>query len=310
MKVLGLRLLTLRRDWSPVICTLTNHLTALQGLAVLLLITSTSFQFHSDSTKSVSLVQQPLAWVPDTSFSSAFLQVGEELRYRVSYWFFGLGEIKVRLSDKFQEQGKTRYRAEAWIDSYSGNPFVNLHEVYESEFDSALTAYHFEGRWLTDDVWHYVTYDFDYDSNRVLIQRGRYDSLKVERYDTIGIDRPYQDGLSLLYFARAYVGNGSKMIVPTFIKEKKGKTYFDFSIETDDEEIDSVSYPIDVLKFKGEANWVGVFGLTGGFEGEFSNDGARIPIVARMKVIIGSVKLKLQDWKRGGWIAPRHIDRD
>jgi hypothetical protein len=310
MKVFGLRLLTLRRDWSHVICTLTNRLMALQGLAVLLFITSTSFQFHSDSTKILPAVQRPAIGLSDTSSPTAFLQVGEQLIYRVSYWFIGLGEIKVRLSDRFREQGETRYRAEAWIDSYGGNPFVNLHEVYESEFDSTFTAHHFEGRWLSDDIWHYVKYDFDYDSNRVLIERGLVDSLKVEKYDTIGMDRRYQDGLSILYFARAYVGSGSKMVVPTFIKEKKGKTYFDFSIETDDEEIDSVSYPIDVLKFKGEANWVGVFGLTGGFEGEFSNDGAHIPIVARMKVIIGSVKLTLQDWKRGSWIPPRHIEGD
>jgi elongation factor P hydroxylase len=111
-----------------------------------------------------------------------------------------------------------------------------------------------------------------------------------------------------LYFARGYVGSGLKTVVHTFIKEKKSRTYFDFTNETDDEGIDSVSYDVDVLKFEGEANWVGMFGLTGGFDGRFSNDDAHVPIVAHMKVIIGSVKVQLQDWKREGWIPPRHVE--
>ena len=50
---------------------------------------------------------------------------------------------------------------------------------------------------------------------------------------------------------------------------------YNFGIEHSEEEIDAVKYPIDVMKLDGRANFVGVFGLTGGFEGVFSNDAAR-----------------------------------
>jgi hypothetical protein len=226
----------------------------------------------------------------------------------VSFWFIGLGEVKLKLTDQFEKDGQTRYRAEAKIDSYHGNPFVNLHESYVSEFDTTFYSHHFEGRWLDDTSWHYVKYDFRYDSNKVFIERGVDNPPKVERFDTVEIKRRFLDGLSLLYFARGYVGTGLKTVVHSFIKEKKGRTYFDFSKKTDDQEIDSVSYPVDVLHFEGEADWVGVFGLTGGFQGWFSNDDALVPIVAQMKVFIGSVKVQLQDWKRGGWTPPRHIE--
>jgi len=53
------------------------------------------------------------------------------------------------------------------------------------------------------------------------------------------------------------------------------------------------------------ANFVGVFGLTGGFDGVFSNDGAGIPITARLKVILGSIKVELKNWKRDNWIPPK-----
>jgi len=239
---------------------------------------------------------------------SDFLQVGEELHYRVSYWFIGLGEIKLRLIDKFEEDGRTLYRAQVQVDSYSGNPFVHLHEFYQTEFDSSLYPRRFEGRWLVDTTWHYVKYDFCRDSNEVIIEKGLVEPPTIERYDTVRVKGRYQDGLSLVYFARGYVGSGLKTVVRTFIKEKTGRTYFDFTNETDDEGIDSVSYDVDVLKFEGEANWVGMFGLTGKFDGRFSNDDARVPIVAHMKVIIGSVKVQLQEWKREGWVPPRHVE--
>jgi hypothetical protein len=50
----------------------------------------------------------------------------------------------------------------------------------------------------------------------------------------------------------------------------------------------------------------GIYGLTGPFEGWFSNDDARVPIRANMEVMLGSVKVELIGWNRGGWNPPRH----
>jgi len=308
MKAFSLRLFSIGRDRCLAIRTLAAHLAMWRGFLVLILVASSSLQFHSSTGSAPSRGQR----FSDSSHvihsPSDFLQVGEELHYRVSYWFIGLGEIKLKLTDKFEEDGTTLYRAQVHVDSYSGNPFVHLHEFYQSEFDSSLYPRRFEGRWLVDTSWHYVKYDFRHDSNQVIIERGLVEPPTVEKYDTVQVKGRYQDGLSLVYFARGYVGSGQKTLVQTFIKEKKGRTYFDFTNETDDEGIDSVSYDVGVLKFEGEANWVGMFGLTGRFDGRFSNDVARVPIVAHMKVIIGSVKVQLQDWKREGWIPPRHVE--
>jgi hypothetical protein len=308
MKAFELRLFSLRRGLSRAVSTLARHRAIRRAFFVLLLFTCSSFRPNPGAGNAIDHGGPASlhVWTSDSLLS--FLQVGEELRYRVSYWFFGLGEIRLKLTDRFEKDGQTRYHAEVQIDSYHGTPFVNLHEFYETEFDTGLYAHHFEGRWLDDTTWHYVKYDFCYDSNKVFIERGIYNPPTVNGYDTVDIKGRYQDGLSLLYFARGYAGSGMKMVIHTFIREKKGRTYFDYTDETSDQDIDSVSYPIDVRHFEGEADWVGIFGLTGGFEGWFSNDDARVPIVARMKVIIGSVKIQLQDWKREGWIPPRHIE--
>ena len=55
----------------------------------------------------------------------------------------------------------------------------------------------------------------------------------------------------------------------------------------------------------GTADFTGIYGMSGDFEGWFSNDEARIPILAKMKVIIGSVTIELTRWTRTGWSPPR-----
>ena len=123
--------------------------------------------------------------------------------------------------------------------------------------------------------------------------------------DTLKINAFYQDGMSLFYFARSEALKKQKMTVPTIVNEKLGTTDFDFVAERREIEIDAVDYPVDVVYFRGEAGFVGIFGLTGEFEGWFSNDDARVPVLAKMKVLIGSVRIELMQWKRDGWSPPR-----
>ena len=111
--------------------------------------------------------------------------------------------------------------------------------------------------------------------------------------------------MSLFYFARAHALEKIQTKIPTFVDTNEVTAKINFGVEHLDEEIDSVKYPIDVIKLDGRADFVGVFGLTGGFEGVFSNDAASIPITARMKVILGSVKVELKSWKRDGWTPPK-----
>ena len=58
----------------------------------------------------------------------------------------------------------------------------------------------------------------------------------------------------------------------------------------------------------GKANFIGVFGLTGGFRGWFSDDAERVPIIAKLNVLVGSVTLELKEWKHGNWNPPKGKD--
>jgi Protein of unknown function (DUF3108) len=241
------------------------------------------------------------------------LQVGEELVYRVSYSFFHIGSIVVRILDKRVENGRVVYRAKAIIDSAPGLPFVNLHIRFTSEFDESLFSY----SWVAEDSSKKETLvrklTFDYDSMRVVLVKGKKtatDSFAVESIDTSKITARCQDGLSLFYYARAHVREKKEENVPTFIDKEQVNTFFNFTNELEDEEIDSVKYPIEIVTFDGRADFVGVFGLTGGFRGRFSNDEASVPILARMNVILGSIKVQLESWHRPDWVPPKYVEKD
>lgn len=235
--------------------------------------------------------------------SNVFVE-GEELVYNVRYGFIDLGQIRIVSGKKVRQDGSTVLQGNAVIQSYRGVPFVDLHAVYESRFDSTGFSRYFLGKSRENENWSFAEYLFDYDKNRVVMRVGSVENV-TERIDTLPLESLYHDGLSLFYHARENLYAGTAMEIPTLVKEKKGITYIDFTGERGMVESDFIKYPIDVIGFTGMAGFVGLFGLTGDFEGWFSNDEARVPIKANMEVIIGSVTLELVSWKRDGWVPPR-----
>jgi hypothetical protein len=242
--------------------------------------------------------------------SDSMFRVGEELTYNVSYASIDIGQVRIKLQEKSEVNGKTQYKAIAYIDSYKGVPLVDLHAIYEDSFDGSVYSTWFRSRNKQDEQWISYAYHYNYPYHAMYIEKSVWGTQTIDERDTLKLDTLYQDGLSLFYLARTMVMTKQKVSIPTVVNEKKGTTFIDFTTERTSEEIDAVDYDVDVIHFTGEAGFVGIFGLTGGFEGWFSNDAARVPILAKMKVIIGSVRLELMRWKRDGWSPPRYQGND
>ncbi|MBI5215951.1 MAG: DUF3108 domain-containing protein [Ignavibacteriae bacterium] len=242
------------------------------------------------------------------SSDSLLFQIGEELTYNVSYAFLDIGQVRIKIVDKFQENGKTLYSAIAYIDSYKGVPFVDLHTIYETKISPPLCSDWFRARTKDEKKWWHITYEMDYEKHSMDITQGEFGTESIHKQQTVPLDTFFQDGLSLFFFARSHVRYQHKVTVPTIIQEQKVSTFLNFMNERTTEEIDAVDYPVDVVRFDGRADFVGIFGMTGDFEGWFSNDEARVPILAKMKVLIGNVRIELMKWKRAGWNPPRGED--
>lgn len=237
------------------------------------------------------------------------LQVGEELTYVVRYSFIKLGEIKIKITGKKNENGNEFHTAIAYINSYPNIPFVNLHQIYETKFNNKLSSNYFRGIVKYDDYSSYTEYLFDYKNNKIGIKKGKLNPPEVWTDSTANNNLELQDGLSILLFARMNNGVKKSVRVPSFVNEKVEYANVNFYESIHKISIDAVDYDIECTYLDGETDFVSIFGLTGYFEGWFSNDKYAVPILAKMKVIIGNVTLELISWKKEGWQPPRFKDK-
>lgn len=233
------------------------------------------------------------------------LKVGEELTYVVRYTFIPIGEIKLKVLRKFNKDGRTVYETRANIDSYEGLPFVDLHSIYTSHVTEKFFSEFFFALDKHPYGWTFTKYDFDYKKEHIIAQRGFRDGWVVHFQDTVKINDPVQDGLSIYYFARGFARQEKSLDILTYFREILTTTKINFYKQSIPVKIDAVDYEIDCVRLDGVLGYTGIFGLTGNYEGYFTNDEACIPVKATLKVIIGNINVELKSWKRDGWKPPK-----
>lgn len=241
-----------------------------------------------------------------TTSSAQMFQPGEVLEYEVSYLGILLGTIKMSVEKTDTLRGNNIVKAKANIDTAPGIPFVEFHSVFETWMDASAQYSHqfLSSNRKSDNTWEYTRYDFLYPQTKIHIEEGT----KAARSKELEIITPkrWSDGLSLFFFAREFVKSGRFVNVPTAIMSDTSKTLINFrDIQRESITIPALKTPIKTVYFKGEAKWRGIYGLEGNFEGWFSDDDARIPIRAKMKVLVGKVDINLVRWKRANWTPPQ-----
>lgn len=247
-----------------------------------------------------------LAFAPALS-SDRILQEGEELNYEVSFLGIGLGSIKIITEKQTDIAGTETYKTKSIIKSYEGIPYNGIHAIYESWIDPTVTFSHqFVGNTkFMSDTWVYEKYIFDYTED--IINAERWARKRIIRSDTMATLKKWNDGLSLFFLARQYTDIQRSIKIPTIMNFDTSYTVINFQGKRDEVEIDAIEHPVKTIYFDGKAEWEGLYGLSGNFEGWFSDDDARVPIVAKMNIIIGSIRIELIEWKRRGWIPPKAI---
>jgi hypothetical protein len=271
-----------------------NQMKIVLSILIIILIFNLSVQARlADSTISLN------------SFNK-HLEVGEEITYVVKYAFLNLGEVRFKITGKEIINGITVFRTIAYIDSYEGLPFVTIHQVYKSIIDSSYFPLFFLGTMLDDDTT-YTEYSFLGDSV-IYVLKGNSSTNQIYADSSVYVDERFQDGLSILYFARMNTGRDTTLYVPCLVNEEQEITTLKFYSDKEQVEIDAVDYEIDCLKLDGSTDFVSVFGFTGEFEGWFSNDIYSIPIIASMNVLIGNITLELINWNLNNWDPPEYKD--
>lgn len=267
------------------------------GIAVLLL--SAGFIEYSSSAQASAPVAAELR------SNEAGLMPGEEITYLVRYGFVKLGEIRLKVINRKTEKGETIYNTIGYIDSYPGLPFVNLHQIYESKVNKNYFSNFFRGTVKKEEYTTFTEYYFDYPKKSLRVKKGKVFPFELWTDSTGIAETEFHDGLSIFYWARMNLGQKKTVKVPCFVNEEKVFTLVNYYSKPETMEIDAVDYKIPVWRLDGHTDFVSVFGLTGHFEGWFSQDEACIPIVAKLNVIIGKVTVELIKWNRSGWNPPK-----
>lgn len=238
------------------------------------------------------------------SGTAQLLQLGEELEYDVSYLGIPLGRIRVTTEDTLRLSEKLVARISAFMHSHPRIPFLSLRGLFRSWIDtSAAFSYRFEG-WVREGnkPEGYGKCEIDYGQRLASAEEWEGGTLLVRRQ--YSLRSRLNDGLSILFAARRFARSGKSYRFPTIVKADTAETVIHFSTRRESVRISALPYPVRTVYFYGRANWTGIYGVTGDFRAWFSDDEARVPIRAQMRVYVGNVTIELIHWRRAGWEPP------
>jgi hypothetical protein len=259
-----------------------------------------------------------LNWSPVSTGSSGYwghddtlgpvIQINEELTYEASYLFFKLGSVKFRVLGKTVYDSVPAYRLRAEIDSYSGVPFVNLHAVYETIADARTLVCLFTANSQKDGKsWIYTKYNFDF--KRKVVNWQQSEDGKLLKEVDYPLDRDYTDGVSFFYYIRDACrkadGKETSMSIPIVIDTIRSTIEITVNEKKESCDVTAYDFPLESYRMSGHLNFKGFFGVTGDFVGWMSADPGEIPLKADVKVILGSVVVKLKSVSRDDWVPPR-----
>lgn len=248
----------------------------------------------------ITAVQQTVA-----QETSPIFHVGEELVYKVTFLGITLGSITIKTIDTAEFGNKKAYIVKGEISSSPGIPFASIHQILESNINqNARYVFKAVANKLEEKQdWSYIQLICNYDKFNLNIQKWFKNQKEIEK--DVHTNKPINDGLGLFFFARSMSGESKSVKIPTFMGMDTATTLIEFTGKTENIKIDAIDRKIRTKLIKGTAQWKGPYGLNGTFDGWFSDDEARVPIKAKMKVFIGSVNIELVSWKRTGWQLPK-----
>jgi tetratricopeptide (TPR) repeat protein len=215
------------------------------------------------------------------------IKLGESLTYDVSY-IFSVGGLKINVDTLLYERlGKKTARVT--YDIYSS--VLQYYAFFEVYIDLKTLSSVESIMYMKSDgkIENFRNYKFD--------EKQKLFSAKIShsdgRIEIIRKDLPIntQDGTGILFFTRGLVANKKSLDVTTVIDDKFRRTAIYFKNEFDEEFALGKSEKFIYIDSK--AYYEGIAGMNGEAKGWFSNDGNFIPMVGKMSIIVGSVRVEL-----------------
>ena len=194
------------------------------------------------------------------------------MTYKVSWGFIQLGTIRLSVLDTVQIDGETTYHTQLKIDSSPWLFFVNMHSVFEnyllSDTFPRLSVFQEE----IDDEEYNSRYAFDYDNNEINVHHEGVENPGVKLDKKIPLTNQLQDGMSLVFYARANCNQVKREQLSVFYAAQEGVLDINFTGSIDTIEVSFSDEEVPVLYLNGEAHFKAIAGFGGEYEGWFILD--------------------------------------
>lgn len=240
--------------------------------------------------------------------SSSMMQVNEEMTFEASYLFIKIGSVKFQVIEKTEYDSVSAYKLRAYIDSYSGVPFVNFHSVYDTYADAKTLHCLFNLRKQKDgDDLVFTTTEFQFD--RKNIEWNQMKDGKSIKEVILPLDSNYTNGVSFIYYlreaCRSSQGRETNLDIPIIDDTVRSSVSLTINENKETCEVAAFDFPVEAYRLSGHVNFTGTFGISGNFVGWMAADSSSVPLKGNVKVLLGSVVVQLKEIKRENWTPPK-----
>ncbi len=247
----------------------------------------------------------------DSFSQQKVMQLGEELKYEISYGFIKLGYLKYTLSGLRKDGKKTIYNARLEMKTYPEVPFVKLNDIFESEMELSdeklYTDQFFETNFKEKSITR-TDCRFDYKKQRIKLKKET--DGRIEKDTVMSIDNAeirFRDEITWQYDARRNSFTNKNYIIPVFKDGDESSVKYSFNFNKTLVKIDAFQYDLSVIKMEGTLDYTGFFGFKGEFLIMLSDDEQRVPIKAYFNSSLGNVTLELISYKKDKWTPPAFL---
>ncbi|MBL7033223.1 MAG: hypothetical protein ISR91_03680 [Candidatus Delongbacteria bacterium] len=223
----------------------------------------------------------------------ALYPVGTQYTYSVAYGVIPLGTLKIWTQRLLLIEGELM--AEVWFTADS-NPLygwlIDMHDVFVAQLPISTTGlYSMHTSSIYNNEIMERLYLLDHDSHSY-IARGCHYQGDIYLYQ-FPCPLDAFDGISLLFAARRSVRLRQPQLYTTIVQEEFKHTMIE--LDTHESQMWDQGKRVPVLHLYGTANYRGEAGLSGSFEGWFSTDSLALPLKSKMKILLGSITVRLKE---------------
>lgn len=235
------------------------------------------------------------------------MDVGEELKYEVSFGFIKLGYLKFVLTSTRKEGKKIIYNTRLEVKTYPEVPFLKINEIFESEMEmkenDLFTQKFFETEFKDKSISR-TEYKFNYPKQTVKVTKDTDGRVDKNSIISIKDNVYYKDELCWHYGSRINSFTNMNYNIPVFAKDEETSVRYSFNVNKTVVKTEKFDYDIAVIKMEGTSDFPGFFGSKGEFLMLLSDDEYRVPVKAYMNSSLGNIVWELISYKKDKWKPP------